>query len=356
MIPRLLLLCGAALMACAAAPDPVPPEIPSTTYTHPQRLVAIDGPRRLNLFCLGTGSPTVLFEAGSGGNLSTWRRVQAQVAAFTQACAYDRAGFGFSDPPGRLVDATNVTDDTQSLIAAAHLKTPLVLVGQAIGGEYATLFAESHKPEIAGMVLIDPSFAHQFEKLAEGDSDAEDGKLYATLRGIGAALRACRALIAPSAAAAPPSAKQADCPPAAQWPDHPDATLAATLAQQWRQPAPYDALISETQNFIPVSGSDNDPPADDTELDAASGYLGDLPLIVLTAGRTWSTFPGLTDAQRAQFTAAWQAGHAALAQRSTRGKAVSVPASGALIQIDQPAPVINAIRQVVDQVRATPQQ
>jgi pimeloyl-ACP methyl ester carboxylesterase len=296
----------------------------------------------------------VLFEAGSGSNSSTWRHVQAQVAAFTQACSYDRAGFGFSDPPGRTVDATNVVDDAQSLIVAAGLKTPLVLVGQSIGGEYGTLFAAMHKPEVAGMVLVDPSFAHQFEKFAEGGSEAENVRLYATLRGMGDGMRACRALIAAAPAGAAPSAAEADCLPSATMPEHPDPVLLAALTRQWMRTAPNDAMISETQNFIPVSPSDNDPPADNTELDAASGNLGDLPLIVLTAGHTMSNFPGLTDAQRARFTEAWNAGHDALAKRSTRGKNVLVADSGHFIQIDKPAAVVAAVRQVVDQARGGP--
>jgi pimeloyl-ACP methyl ester carboxylesterase len=358
--PKFLMLAGAALLVCGAnaMPPATPPanaaDVPSDSYTHPQRLVTIDGSRRLNLFCLGTGSPTVLFEAGSGSNSSTWRHVQAQVATFTQACSYDRAGFGFSDPPSRTVDAANVVGDAQSLIDAAGLKTPLVLVGHSIGGEYDTLFAALHKPEVAGMVLVDPSFAHQFEKFSEGGTETENAKLYATLRGMGDGMRACRAQIAAAPAGPPPSAAEADCLPSASMPEHPDPVLLAALTQQWLHTAPNDAMISETKNFIPVSGGDNDPPADDTELDAASGNLGNMPLIVLTAGHTMANFPGLTDAQRTHFTEAWNAGHDALAQRSTKGKNVFVADSGHFIQIDKPAAVVDAVRQVVDQARGGP--
>jgi hypothetical protein len=47
--------------------------VPSAVYAAPQRLVAVDGPRRLNLYCDGSGSPTVLLDAGSGNSMATWR-------------------------------------------------------------------------------------------------------------------------------------------------------------------------------------------------------------------------------------------------------------------------------------------
>ena len=51
-----MMSCGIAVAASAAP----------TAYLHPQRLVAVQGARRLNLYCLGQGSPTVLFDAGGG--------------------------------------------------------------------------------------------------------------------------------------------------------------------------------------------------------------------------------------------------------------------------------------------------
>jgi pimeloyl-ACP methyl ester carboxylesterase len=343
----------AALVVCGgAAPVAAPPVVPSESYTHAQQLVAITGGRRLNLFCLGAGSPTVLFEAGSGNNSSTWRRVQAQVATYTRACAYDRAAFGFSDPPGRVVDAANVVDDLQQLIIAAPVKTPVVLVGHAIGGLYATLFAAEHKNEVAGMVLVDPSFAHQFESFAARDGQSDTSALYGKFRAIADGVRACQALVHAAAPGQAPNAREAACLPSASMPEQPDAVLLAALMQEWTRPAPYDAIVSEAESFIPTTEGEGHPPADDGELDAASGNLGDIPLVVLTAGHSMAGFPGLTDVQRAQFAAAWLAGHDALAHRSSRGRHVVVADSGHYIQIEQPAVVLDAIRHVVDEARA----
>jgi hypothetical protein len=58
--------------------------VASDVYLHPQQLVGIDGARRINLYCQGTGEPTVLFDAGAGENMMVWRHVQGQIAAMTR--------------------------------------------------------------------------------------------------------------------------------------------------------------------------------------------------------------------------------------------------------------------------------
>lgn len=341
---------AAAVLLAAAAPPAK--DVASDVFAHPQQMIAIAGGRHLDLYCIGSGSPAVLFEAGLGSSMSTWRHVQGQVASYTRACAYDRAGFGFSDPPGRAADAANIVEDLQGLILAAPIPTPIVLVGHSIGGLYATLFAALHKDEVAGMVLVDPSFAHQWEDFTAKLSDGERGDQYGRFRAMTDAMRACRATIAAADPAKPPSATVAECLPSAGDPDHPDPILLAALTQQWMRPSQNDALVSEAENFMPTTEGGGHPPADDDELDSASGNLGSMPLVVLTAGRTMASFAGLTAAQRAQFAAAWMAGHDALARRSTQGRNVAVANSGHYIQDDQPEAVVDAVREVVDAARA----
>src|SRR5207249_3002123 len=66
------------------------------TYTAPGMMVDVDG-QRLHLVCAGHGTPAVLFESGVAASSLSWTRVLRDVAAFTGACAYDRAGLGWSD-------------------------------------------------------------------------------------------------------------------------------------------------------------------------------------------------------------------------------------------------------------------
>ena len=58
---------------------------------------AVDiGGRTMNIFCSGEGSPAVVFESGGHGLGYEWVQVQPEVAKFTRACWYDRAGTGWS--------------------------------------------------------------------------------------------------------------------------------------------------------------------------------------------------------------------------------------------------------------------
>ena len=68
-------------------------DAPGAEFAQPHRLVDIGG-RRLNLYCSGTGSPTVVFESPSGGAAWDWWAVQPKVATRTRACVYDRAEIG----------------------------------------------------------------------------------------------------------------------------------------------------------------------------------------------------------------------------------------------------------------------
>src|ERR1700742_204571 len=128
-----------------------------------KHLVDIGGGRHLNMVCMGTGSPTVVFLQGSGSDITDWRKVREPVAVLTRECFYDRANLGYSDPSDKPTTAENVTDDLHALLRAAGIKTPVVLVGHSLGGLYATYYADKFLPDVAGLVLVDPSFAGQFD-------------------------------------------------------------------------------------------------------------------------------------------------------------------------------------------------
>ena len=72
--------------------------VPETAFLSPHTLVPIDGSRRLNLFCVGSGTPAVIMASGLGGYMVFWRHVIIPISAFTQACVYDRAGLRIQRP------------------------------------------------------------------------------------------------------------------------------------------------------------------------------------------------------------------------------------------------------------------
>ncbi|WP_028059912.1 alpha/beta fold hydrolase, partial [Candidatus Solirubrobacter pratensis] len=117
--------------------------------------VAIGGRRSLYLECVGSGSPTVVLEAGFGADTFSWRDVQPEVGRSTRACAYDRAGTGNSVAPPGVRDARDEIADLRRLLGRARVEPPYVLVGHSYGGVLARVFAHLYPTETAGLVLID---------------------------------------------------------------------------------------------------------------------------------------------------------------------------------------------------------
>src|SRR5437764_13217017 len=80
------------------------------------RLVAIGGGRSLYLKCMGSGSPTIVLEAGFGGNSDNWRDVQPELGRTARTCAYDRAGLGNSVAMPGVHSAADEVRDLQRLL------------------------------------------------------------------------------------------------------------------------------------------------------------------------------------------------------------------------------------------------
>ena len=120
------------------------------------RLVDIGG-RRLHLYCIGRGSPTVVVENGNGGFSIDWALVQPEVAKFARVCTYDRAGYAWSDTAPANGSVAQIIDDLHLLLRTAGERPPYVLVGASIGGLYVQAYQRRYPEEVVGLVLDDPS-------------------------------------------------------------------------------------------------------------------------------------------------------------------------------------------------------
>ena len=162
-------LAGWAQSAPAAPPGPL------------GKLVDVGG-YRVHLYCLGSGSPSVVI-AGAGYSFD-WGLVQPEVAKFTRVCAYDHSGIAWSEagPP----DTCELrVSEIHAALAAAEIGAPFVLVGHSLGALVARLYAARHGGDVAGMVIVDhamtlpsgmapraaalPDRNRGFEKLPERD-------------------------------------------------------------------------------------------------------------------------------------------------------------------------------------------
>ena len=78
----------------------------------------------MHIHATGDGTPTVVFESGMGVSCLSWTLVQPQVAQFTRAVSYDRAGHGWSDPAREPRTAQQIAEERHALLQAAGVPDP----------------------------------------------------------------------------------------------------------------------------------------------------------------------------------------------------------------------------------------
>ena len=111
----------------------------------------------LRALVAGNARPVVVFEAGAGGPLESWVRIQPGVSKFARTFSYDRAGNGLSTKGSLPRDGRNIAAELHAALKNAGLPPPYILVGHSLGGPYIRVFAGLYPNEIAGLVLVDPT-------------------------------------------------------------------------------------------------------------------------------------------------------------------------------------------------------
>jgi len=139
-----LVTCVLSVAQTASAPMP------------PGKMVDIGG-RKFHLNCAGSGSPTVILEAGLGDTSLVWTLVQPKLATTTRVCSYDRSGTAWSHDAGPQHGLSHAADDLNQLLKTSGERPPYLLVGHSWGGWLVTVYARSHLENVAGIVLVDSS-------------------------------------------------------------------------------------------------------------------------------------------------------------------------------------------------------
>jgi len=306
--------------------------IAGATYEHRERartfaqypplgkLVDIGG-RRIQLDCRGTGTPVVVFEAGRDlrGSLS-WDLVHDDVAAFTRACAYSRAGIMWSDPKSARPTARGAADDLHATLQRAGERGPFVLVGHSAGGPAILVYTKYYPAEVAGLVFVDASHPQQFERFEAALPALKtpkfglSGKIVRELAGAGA-LR----VWAPQAPANDSDAMK---------------TVAAF----------------GTISFVGATREIEEDP--DWFGDAGTVHtLGSRPTFVLSGMKYIPARLGLTPEQERKRLELWRTMQNELAALSTVSRHDEDLEADHYVQTSNPAHVVEAVKWVVDQLR-----
>lgn len=300
-----LALAGAGYEALAAGGD-------ARAFPAPGRLVDVGG-YRLHLLCLGTGSPTVVLDAGLGGTSLDWSLVQTEIGQTTRVCAYDRAGMGWSEAGPAPRTPSTVARELHTLLTNAGIEGPYVLVGHSLAGKNVRLFTQFYPEQVAGLVLIDARSEYVDARTSPADERAFQF-IYAALTGVyrGARSVGLMRLVGANVVGSPAQSLE----------------TRTAIAMIGYAPGSLDAGAAEARERA----------ADDAQL-AAAPALGDRPLLVLAADENMTGTPDWAEAQNY------------LAGLSPRGRLIVPAGSGHYIHLDHPAVVIDAVAQVVEQVR-----
>jgi pimeloyl-ACP methyl ester carboxylesterase len=295
---------------------------PADPYAQPGRLVSLPDHRKLDFRCSGHGSPTVLLEAGFGADSSAWGAVAPRIAQVTQVCAYDRAGYGFSDPGPTPRDGAAVARDLDAGLKAAKIAGPYVLVGHSAGGLYIRLLAARRIKDVVGLVFVDSSVEHQTQRL-----QALFGPGSGTLDGPERRPLKCLKLAsAPHVSLVDPEFQ--DC---ARPGDDAHAKQIALRPETWR------TQVSELDNLFTTTSD---------EVDRIGPLLQDIPAIVLTASSADKPAGAAVDPG----AGAWPAFHHQLAAGFRKG-AQRLVKSSHLMMFDRPEVVAGAALELVQAAR-----
>jgi len=303
-------------------------------YARAQVMVDVGG-RRLNLFCLGSGSPTVVFEAGSGRAGWDWFQVQPEVAKRTRACIYDRAGMGFSDPITRPATAANAAKDLHFLLKNGRVPGPYVLVGNSYGAMVIQQFALRPKADVAGLVLLDAQHEDELTRLDK----LTKGGMSQGFAGIVEMDRTC--LAAAEKGFTPGSELEQQCVLGSEEPFGPK--LAAAAAALKRKPSFWRANVSEAENVFTTSAQ---------QLRTARKSFGDLPLVSLTRGVSPYLVPGQPPSETNKaIEAENKAMQDEVAALSKRGSNRVAEGAHHAIHLSKPEAVVEAVMQVLDMAK-----
>jgi len=290
------------------------------------------GGHLLHLHVMGKGKPVVVFENGSADFSFIWDLVQPAIAKTTTTVSYDRAGYAWSGPGPFPRTGRQIAYELHTALHNAGIKGPYIMVGQSYGGFLVRYFARYYRKEVVGLVLVDALNENEKIVINNKGTRVRDMATGRHAPGVQNMVKKNADTIS-SAEANPLAANTAIEPPLDRLsPDD-------QKMQLWAQ--------TQFNYYKAASGEMDWSPEDVADMyknKEKPGYkLGNMPLIVLTKGH--GNFSGMPDSvalesQRLKL-------QNDLARLSTNSKHIVDKNSGHNIHLEDPATVINAIKQVI---------
>lgn len=279
----------------------------------------------LHILTEGSQGPTVVLDAGMGLNSLDWSLVQPKIAKFACVCSFDRAGYGWSDTSPLKRTSKNMVHELHKLLNAAGLPGPYILVGHSFGGANVRLYASYYPEEVFGVVLVDATNENQLTVLPPPPPPNRFKTLFLANEGI---TRFINYL--------PKNRKNYEMFP--------------KLVQK-----EYLATTSSTKAIKALLGEQTYCRESLSELKEAGGFLGDRPLIVISAGIPLTPAEtGLSKLETIIMTFIWNELQKELLTKSTRSKQIIAKKSNHMIPRYEPDIIVRAVHELVHEYRHPP--
>lgn len=119
--------------------------------------------RNIELAMTRHDTPPVVFENGLGGRMEWWQKVLPEISNNTTTFAYNRPGYGNSDPVATPRDGLHIVDELRALLRSKGMPPPYILVGHSLGGLYMQLYARRYPEDVRALILVDSTHPQQLD-------------------------------------------------------------------------------------------------------------------------------------------------------------------------------------------------
>ena len=281
-------------------------------YPPPGDLIDAGG-HRLHLHCIGEGEPTLIVDTGAADWSLSWLELQDDLSELTRSCIYDRAGLGWSEAGEAPRTSDVLVSELHTLLENAGIETPFIYLGHSLGGYNARIYHEQYPDDLAGIILLESAHPEQWTQLppeVEALIDEQVGLLnnMSLLSNLGIV----RLIL----------------PEQSYLPDESHGIYRSHMANGRHMTASALELGGGIDSAALVPDSS----------------LGDLPLVVVTAGKSFDAFRTFSDdLPFEEAEATWQALQVELAALSTNSVHLISPDAHHNINFTDPAIVIEAV-------------
>ena len=282
-------------------------------YSSPGQLIEVNT-HKMHIYSKGEGSPTVIFTTGSGTPCAytDYYLIQKQISKTVRTVSYDRPGYGWSEPTTISRSIGKQVEELHVLLSKAREKPPYILVGHSLASLEVIHYAQLYPEEVSGIVLIDGGNPKDY--LYYSEFEAEAINLFSELIRITGLARAMGSVgIFPALVGQDLRHKQ--LPHELQQMDE------IMFYNKLGLRANRDALKNMNENAKKV---------------IENGKLGDIPLIILTAGES---------------TNKWKENQVDLKVWSNNSKQEEVNGAFHYIHWSDPNTIIERIQQLIEDTR-----